>query len=300
MAAIERPDSTTAPPEHRPVTPAGQSGESTALVHDGPLNVRQPSPVAVSVIVPTYQEAANVDELVRRIASALEYAYPAYEVILVDDDSGDGIEHIVRQLQSERFPVRLLVRTEERGLSTAVLHGFRAATGDVLVCMDADLSHPPEKLPSLVEALADDRADFVIGSRYVPGGSTDNEWGWFRWLNSRIATLLARPFSTARDPLAGFFAIGRDQYDQAASLDPVGYKIGLEILVKADCRRVVEVPITNGVGSAGLTAASQPCWHGRFPQPAIRWPGSSPSVGISTIRPRRSTRSDTRSGSRSW
>jgi dolichol-phosphate mannosyltransferase len=94
----------------------------------------------------------------------------------------------------------------------------------------------------------------------VAGGGTDGHWGWFRWLNSRVATLLARPFSRARDPLAGFFVIPRDVYRRAASLDPVGYKIGLELLVKAGCTRVHEVPIQfadRQRGASKLTMAEQ-------------------------------------------
>ena len=197
----------------------------------------------VSIVVPTYREADNICELVTRIHDALAHAYPTYEILLVDDNSQDGIDGQVARLQEQRYPVRLIVRTETRGLSTAVMRGFAEALGDVLVCMDADLSHPPEKLPEMIASVESPDNDFVIGSRYVPGGSTDSQWGLFRWLNSRVATLLARPFSSARDPLAGYFAITRDTYQRSATLDPVGYKIGLEILVKARCRRVAEIPI---------------------------------------------------------
>ncbi len=197
----------------------------------------------VSVIVPTYCEAGNVRELVERIDAALRYEYPAYEIILVDDNSGDGIEEEVARLQDERYPVRVIVRRDERGLSTAVLRGFDEALGDVLVCMDADLSHPPEKLPEMIAAATAPETDFVIGSRYVAGGGTDSQWSWFRRWNSRIATWMARPFSTARDPLAGFFALPRDVYQRCSTLDPVGYKIGLELMVKGKCRRIQEIPI---------------------------------------------------------
>lgn len=86
-------------------------------------------------------------------------------------------------------------------------------------------------------------ADFVIGSRYVEGGATDEQWGFLRWLNSRAATLLARPFTSAQDPMSGFFALRRETFEQAAPLSPIGYKIGLELLVKCPCRRVHEIPI---------------------------------------------------------
>lgn len=214
----------------------------------------------VSIVVPTFHESENIRELVTRIAGALEYAYPGYEILLVDDNSQDGIEQEVARLQAERFPVRLITRTDQRGLSTAVIRGFDEAVGDFLVCMDADLSHPPEKLPDLIASLKDPAIDFVIGSRYVVGGRTDSEWGWFRRLNSRVATWLARPFSRARDPLAGYFALSRERYEECELLNPIGYKIGLEILVKSRCQNVAEVPIAfadRQRGESKLTLSEQ-------------------------------------------
>jgi dolichol-phosphate mannosyltransferase len=108
--------------------------------------------------------------------------------------------------------------------------------------MDADLSHPPEDIPRFLQHLREG-ADFVVGSRYVDGGSTDAQWGVFRWLNSRIATLLARGLTDIKDPMAGFFAFPRQILEAAPPLLPLGYKIGLEILVKGNCRKVIEIPI---------------------------------------------------------
>ncbi|MFA4945640.1 MAG: polyprenol monophosphomannose synthase [Lentisphaeria bacterium] len=203
-----------------------------------------PPPPTASIVVPTYREAANLPELVERIAAAMAGAGLPYELIIVDDASGDGTAAVVRRAAAAGHPVRLLERTTERGLSSAVAAGFRAARGDVLVCLDADLSHPPERIPDLLREVRERGAEFAIGSRYVPGGSTAEAWGPFRRLNSRAATLLARPFTRARDPMAGFFALPRRVFAAASPwLDPVGYKIGLELLVKGNCRRVVEVPI---------------------------------------------------------
>ncbi len=136
----------------------------------------------------------------------------------------------------------MVVRDGERGLSPAVLDGIRQVNYPVVVVMDADLSHPPEKIPDMILALASGQ-EFVIGSRYVPGGGTDDEWGFFRWLNSRVATLLARPLTDAHDPMAGFFAFRRSEIDKARYLNPIGYKIGLELIVKCGLENVGEVPI---------------------------------------------------------
>jgi dolichol-phosphate mannosyltransferase len=198
--------------------------------------------VAVSVIVPTYREAENLPVLVPRLAAALERAGLAGEILVIDDNSPDATSEVCARL-AESYPVRLAVRTEERGLSSAVLHGMNLARGDVLVVMDADLSHPPEQVPDLVGALNEEGVDFAIGSRYVRGGQTEEGWGLLRWLNSKGATLLARPLTAAADPMAGFFALRRATLEAAAPLDPVGYKIGLELLVKCGCKKVREVPI---------------------------------------------------------
>ena len=196
----------------------------------------------VSVIVPTYREAENLPQLVPRISAALDRAGLRGEILVVDDDSPDDTEAVCRSLSSAH-PVRLLVRRGERGLSSAVLHGIREARGAILVVMDADLSHPPEVIPQLIHAIQRDGADFALGSRYARGGSTDEKWSLYRRINSQVARLLARPLVPIRDPLAGFFALSRARFDEATGLDPVGYKIGLELLVRCGCRTVKEVPI---------------------------------------------------------
>ncbi len=193
------------------------------------------------VLVPTYHEVDNLAELARRVFSAVSKAGIEAELFIIDDDSQDGTERVCKQLARE-YPIRLITRTVERGLATAVLHGIRESTHEYIVVMDADLSHPPEDIPHMVELLKGG-ADFVVGSRYVSGGSTDAKWGVFRWLNSKVATLLARGLTSLKDPMAGFFGFPRSIMNEATQLIPVGYKIGLEILVKAKCRSVVEIPI---------------------------------------------------------
>lgn len=200
-----------------------------------------PSPIRVSIVVPTYKEAENLRLLCGRIFAALQSAAIDGEVILVDDNSRDGTDAVVAELAAT-MAIRLIVRENERGLSSAVLRGFEAAQHDWLLVMDADLSHPPEKIPELLAPLVAGRADFVIGSRYVAGGVT-KDWGWLRWLNSAIATWMARPLTAVRDPMAGFFCLARRTWQEADRLNPVGYKIGLELLIKGRCRKVLEVPI---------------------------------------------------------
>jgi len=208
---------------------------------------------SVSVIVPTYREAGNLPELIRRVEQVRTSRGMPRELLIVDDDSDDGTPQVVDGLN--RSWVRLIVRKDARDLSSAVLEGLRQARGEVAVVMDADLSHPPEAIPRLVQAIVDG-ADFAIGSRYVAGGSTDAAWGPLRWLNSRIATWLARPLTAAKDPMSGFFAIRRERVYRAAGLDPIGYKIGLELLVRCRCRDVREVPIHFADRTAGKSKLS--------------------------------------------
>jgi dolichol-phosphate mannosyltransferase len=213
--------------------------------------------VAVDIIVPAYQEAENIKPLVERIAKVRDQHALDIKVFIVDDNSQDGTEEAVADIALGW--VRLIVRKTERGLSSAVLAGMTEGDGAIVLVMDADLSHPAEAIPAMVKELQDG-ADFVVGSRYIEGGSTDDNWGFYRWLNSQIATLLARPFVKIKDPMSGFFAMSRKQFDQAQELNPIGYKIGLELIVKCACKKVVEVPIhfTDRVrGESKLTLTEQ-------------------------------------------
>ena len=213
---------------------------------------------SVSVVVPTYREAENLPGLLARIGAVRAALGLDLDVWIMDDASDDRTPDVVDRAG---LPwVNLVVRHGDRGLSRAVIDGMARATGSVIVVMDADLSHAPEVIPDLIAAIADG-ADFAIGSRYTSGGEFDPDWGFARTLNSRAATLLARPFSTASDPMSGFFAIAADRFRAAADrLNPVGYKIGLELMVKCGCRRIAEIPITfhrRQYGKSKLTLREQ-------------------------------------------
>ncbi|MBU0637809.1 MAG: polyprenol monophosphomannose synthase [Planctomycetes bacterium] len=203
----------------------------------------------VSVVVPTYNERDNLAALAQRVFAACDPQHT--ELLIVDDDSPDGTAELANQL-AQRQPVRCLVRRSERGLATAVIHGLRAARGELIVSMDADLSHPPEAIPRLLAALRDPGVQMAIGSRFVPGGKVDLHWPWHRRLNSFVARLLARPLTPVKDMMAGFFCVRRDALD-LASLRPIGYKIALELIVRHGWKNVVEVPITFSDRAAGQT-----------------------------------------------
>ncbi|HEU4345974.1 MAG TPA: polyprenol monophosphomannose synthase [Candidatus Binatia bacterium] len=197
----------------------------------------------MTVVVPTYHEVENLRPLVMRISGAMSEAKRPYEIIIVDDDSRDGTDQAVRELNDLGYPIRLIARVGKRDLSAAVIRGFSEAKGETLICMDADLSHPPEAIPRILKCLEEPGVDLVLGSRYIPGGSTDEQWGLIRSINSRIATALARPFTSVKDPMSGFFAVPRTVYEKSAPLNPIGFKIALELIVKCRCSVIREIPI---------------------------------------------------------
>lgn len=216
------------------------------------------SSIDISLVAPTYNEKDNVATLADRVHKALS-PY-TYELIIVDDNSPDGTAELAQSLTSQ-YPIRVLVRTDERGLASAVVAGFNEARGNVLGVIDADLQHPPEAIPSLLEAIRAG-ADVAIGSRYVEGGGIEG-WSLDREIISRgaklIAALALRSIRGIRDPLTGFFLFKRDVI-AGAVLSPTGYKILLEVLVRGHVTQVVEVPYTfkqRERGQSNLTLREQ-------------------------------------------
>lgn len=196
----------------------------------------------ISIVTPTYREAENLPHLAQAVAEALGREPWQYELLVIDDDSQDGSEQICAELALSH-PLRIIVRKGERGLASAVIRGIESSAGEILVVMDADLSHPPSAIPEMVRRLRSGESDFVLGSRYVEGGSVHDDWNLFRKLNSVVPSVLVRPLCQLRDPMSGFFAIRRADMPMSKRLSPVGYKIALEIFVKGDFKRPSEVPI---------------------------------------------------------
>lgn len=145
-----------------------------------------------SVIVPAYKEGKNLGPLTTRVFAALkaEGMDGTTEMIIVDDNSKDDSEAVVNKLKGEGYNVRIMIRTTERGLSSAVLAGFDAAEGEHLLCMDADLQHPPEKVPDLLKTMRDGN-QYVIGTRYGEGVAIDASWPLHRQIISKGARMLA-------------------------------------------------------------------------------------------------------------
>ena len=199
-------------------------------------------PLPLTIIIPTLNEAGNIDQLLESLTKELSREELSAQILVVDGGSTDGTQDKVQSWHS-KASVRLLESDGKRGLAGDVLFGASEAKSDVLLVMDADLSHPSEKVPELVRHVLSGDYDMVIGSRYVKGGEIIG-WPWRRKFVSRVATILTRFITKIRDPLAGFFAIRRDHL---LKVDPkaCGFKIGLEALVAGGKKmRVLEIPIT--------------------------------------------------------
>jgi dolichol-phosphate mannosyltransferase len=192
----------------------------------------------LSVVVPTYNEAGSVTGLAERLHAAL--GRREWELVIVDDGSPDGTADTAAAL-APRIPVNVVRRAGKAGLASAVIAGFAASRGDILVVMDADLSHPPETVPALVAAI-EAGAGLAVGSRYVPGGGV-MDWPLQRQIVSRVACLMGNVLVPVRDATSGFFALRRSVID-GVTLNPIGFKIGFEVIARGRYKTVVEVPYT--------------------------------------------------------
>src|SRR5437762_4339575 len=194
---------------------------------------------SVSIIVPTLNEEENIAPLVAQITAC---AVSFREILFVDDHSTDATREKIRALEKSQ-PIRLIQQDgADLGLASAIMSGARVAQAEILLVMDADLSHPPERIKDLLEPLFAGTADFVVGSRYVKGGSTQG-WPAWRRVVSRAGATLAYPLTGLHDSMGGFFAIGRSQLLELAP-QTSGFKIVFETMVRArGSLRVREIPI---------------------------------------------------------
>jgi dolichol-phosphate mannosyltransferase len=203
------------------------------------FNMEEKNPIMVSVILPTYNEAENLKDLLPRISKVFYDSNIKGEIIVVDDNSPDQTAAVAKRTTT-KSPVRVHIRKNERGLSTAVIKGLEMAQGEICVIMDADLSHPVEGISNMIEPIVRGRYDATVGSRYINGGGCEN-WPFIRRLISKGAGFLAVGVTNLSDPTSGFMAIRKNILD-GVRLNPIGWKIVLEIIVKTNCR-FTEIPI---------------------------------------------------------
>jgi dolichol-phosphate mannosyltransferase len=212
------------------------------------------APEKLALVIPTLREADNIRSVIDQVRAVLDPLAIRYEILIVDDDSRDGTEEIVNAISQIDPRVRLLIRKGQRGLSGAILYGWQNTDASIVGVMDADMQHPPDLLPKLVASAL----DLVIGSRYTPGGSL-NDWNKLRKLISEAAVAVTWPIQRtglrAKDPMSGFFFVRR-QCIERIPFQQSGFKLLLEILVRANIHSVDEIPFAFGLRSRGASKAS--------------------------------------------
>jgi len=200
--------------------------------------------IDISIIIPTLNEKENINELLKRIRESLNDI--KYEIIFVDDGSKDGTIEEIEELKRKYKNIKIIERRYRKGLSSAFIDGIKHSNGKYIVLMDADLQHPPELLRKMYEK-ALDGYDLVIASRYIKGGKIEN-WNIIREFISKTSIFIAYIFLPeilkVKDPLSGYFLIKKDLLNNFKISDPFSYKVLLDILVKVNYNKLIEIPYT--------------------------------------------------------
>ena len=209
-----------------------------------------------SIVIPTYNEAGGIERLIVALDDVFKKNDLDGEIIIVDDNSPDGTGAIVDRL-SQTYPVRCLHRPGKMGLSSGVIDGWKFARpeSEAVGAMDGDFSHDINILPKMVEALQSGGYGLAIGSRYVPGGGIEN-WPLKRKITSLVAISLAKPLTRVKDITSGYFLVTRSAIE-GVDLDPIGFKIGLEVIAKGHYGNVIEVPFVFTDRVAGESKLNQ-------------------------------------------
>ena len=217
-----------------------------------------PADLTLSLVIPTYNERGNIQQLIEELCRLLNPRLPQqYELVVVDDDSPDRTWEIAEQLSAAMTHVRVLRRREARGLSEAVVAGWKIARGEWWAVIDADLQHPPAVVLQLVDALREG-ADLAVATRHLPGGGV-SDWNIFRRMLSRgaqaLAVTLVPQARLVSDPMSGYFAVRASAID-LSQVNPLGYKILLDVLAKGRFSAIREIPYVfreRAVGGSKVT-----------------------------------------------
>lgn len=239
------------------MSPSTNISSSGTAVLDGASGTPAGVTLKLGLVIPTLNEEANIAPLLDRVRAALDPAGIPFEILVVDDDSRDRTAAVVSAIAQRDQRVRLMVRKGERGLSGAILDGWRHCEADILGVIDADLQHPPELLPRLYRAIACGH-DLAIGSRYTNGGGI-GDWNILRKLLSSAAIWATWPLQNngvrAKDPMSGYFLVRRRCLEDI-SFQRSGFKLLLEILTRGHIASVEEVPFAFGLRSGGESKAN--------------------------------------------
>jgi dolichol-phosphate mannosyltransferase len=207
----------------------------------------------LTVIIPTFKEEANIRNIITEVDAVFKRNNLNGEILVVDDNSPDNTISIVNEIKKTKANVNIIIRMKDHGLSQSVAEGFSHASSDIMLVIDADLSHPPALIPLMYQEIMGGN-DIVIGSRYMDGGGI-KKWPIKRRVISLGATFLGRLlFPDFSDPVSGFFAI-RKSVVANATLKPRGYKILLEVLGKGTWEKDKEIPfefVDREIGSSKL------------------------------------------------
>jgi dolichol-phosphate mannosyltransferase len=203
------------------------------------------APLELAIVIPTFEERSNIRPVLDGLAGALTGIQ--YEVIFVDDDSGDGTADCIREIARTIHNIRVIQRVHRRGLASACLEGMMATAAPYIAVMDADLQHDERILPQMLAKLKSDRLDIVVGTRNAAGGSMGN-FAWHRVLLSNLGRRLSKSIlrTNLNDPMSGFFVVTREYLEEVVrSSSGVGFKILLDLVASARRPlRVGEIPYT--------------------------------------------------------
>lgn len=208
-----------------------------------PQEITENNPILLSVVIPTYKERNNVENVVNILSGLLDKTIPGnYELIVVDDDSPDRTWEVAQTLIPDYPQLRVMRRQEERGLSSAVIRGWQGARGSILGVIDGDLQHPPEVLIQLWQKI-EQGADLAVASRHVEGGGVSS-WSVIRRFLSRGAqvlglVILPEVVGRVSDPMSGYFMVRRNAIANT-TLNPIGYKILLEVIGRGQIGEIGE------------------------------------------------------------
>ncbi len=213
--------------------------------------------IAFSLIIPTYNERENLEELISSSTNILNKLKINYEIIIADDNSPDQTWKVASELSKDFPSIRVIRRFRNRGLTPSVLEGMESAVGNILGVMDADLQHDISVLPQMLEECSSH--DLVIGSRYTDS-NTKNSLSFLRKILSKSGTFFARVLLGLKisDPLSGYFLVKRDVFKELSSdINAKGFKILLQIVGRNSNLKIKEIPYSFSERKKGSTKLNE-------------------------------------------